>query len=621
MLLGALSLSRGATAQCTSTQPWCSAFTPVPAPGGVLGALCTLSPTCQTRPLDWQVERVLEQHNLYREKHGACPMTYSTAIEDYVMTSPAFQDICNTGSLKHNTGNSYGENIAMVGTSGATNIGLWDAAEAVKNWYCLEENCYDGAFWSQILRFSQVVWKDSLQIGCGLCSVDTRMYIMCNYHVKGNHVSQFGSQVGAPGSTATGCAVPTAVPTFVPTAQPTSVPTAVPTSVPTAIPRAVPTTVPTSMPTAVPTAVPTSVPTAQPTSMPTAQPTAIPTSVPTATPTAQPTAVPPFMPTAVPTSAPSTCTDKDTIKTTCPRSLPDTCRFKVQHQERVLSVAFSSDGTHFATGSDDGVRVFEIATGMQTLKLACADFAVHDVVFSPDALSVAVAGAGGRAVVCDVATGALRYVLHNLGSKSTPIRKVAYSRVGGLLAGGGGNAPSTRVVRADDGALDLVIHAHARNVAFSPDGSLLATVVGSEVDEIVQIWDVATGAKVGTVVSEGARVVSVAFLSGGELLRGMDSGAVLMTRWASGTVGVGVATVSAAVSMPSHVLHHATPSADGQLFAAAGPAEVVVWTAAGTVHTRLAGLDSIVAQVSFSPDSSLLATAGHDGSLLVWSLV
>ena len=290
-------------------------------------------------------------------------------------------------------------------------------------------------------------------------------------------------------------------------------------------------------------------------------------------------------------------------------------------QERVLSVAFSSDGTHFATGSDDGVRVFEIATGMQTLKLACADFAVHDVVFSPDALSVAVAGAGGRAVVCDVATGALRYVLHNLGSRSTPIRKVAYSRVGGLLAGGGGNAPSTRVVRADDGALDLVIHAHARNVAFSPDGSLLATVVGSEVDEIVQIWDVATGAKVGTVVSEGARVVSVAFLSGGELLRGMDSGAVLMTRWASGTVGVGVATVSAAVSMPSHVLHHATPSADGQLFAAAGPAEVVVWTAAGTVHTRLAGLDSIVAQVSFSPDSSLLATAGHDGSLLVWSLV
>ena len=185
--------------------------------------------------------------------------------------------------------------------------------------------------------------------------------------------------------------------------------------------------------------------------------------------------------------------------TMCPRSLPDTCRFKVQHHERVLSVAFSSDGTHFATGSEDGVRVFESATGTQTLKLACADFAVHDVVFSPDALSVAVAGVGGRAVVCDVATGALRYVLHDLGSRSTPIRKVEYSRVGGLLAGGGGNAPSTRVVRADDGALDLVIHTHARNVAFSPDGSLLATVVGSEVDEIVQIWDVATGAKVGTV--------------------------------------------------------------------------------------------------------------------------
>ena len=75
------------------------------------------------------------------------------------------------------------------------------------------------------------------------------------------------------------------------------------------------------------------------------------------------------------------------------------------------------------------------------------------------------------------------------------MRKVEYSRVGGLLAGG--NAPSTRVVHADDGALDLVIHTHARNVAFSPDGSLLATVVGSEVDEIVQIWDVVTGGEGG----------------------------------------------------------------------------------------------------------------------------
>ena len=454
----------------------------------------------------------------------------------------------------------------MSGVPGG-DFSRWDVAEGVKDWYCMQEGCYnyDSQLGnSPIWIFAQVVWKEALEVGCGVCSsASGRVHLMCYYHERSTFPagSQFTS-IGAPGTTATGCA--------------------------------------------------SAVTTAAPTSVPTAQPTAVPTPVPTAMPTAQPT--------SAPTSAPS-CTEKDTMSMMCPRSLPDTCRFKVQHHERVLSVAFSSDGTHFATGSEDGVRVFESATGTQTLKLACADFAVHDVVFSPDALSVAVAGVGGRAVVCDVATGALRYVLHDLGSRSTPIRKVEYSRVGGLLAGGGGNAPSTRVVHADDGALDLVIHTHARNVAFSPDGSLLATVVGSEVDEIVQIWDVATGAKVGTVASEGARVVSVAFLSGGDLLRGMDSGAVLVTRWASGTVGVGVATVSAAVSMPSHVLHHATPSADGQLFAAAGTAEVVVWTAAGTVHTRLTGLDAVVAQASFSPDGSLLATAGHDGSLLVWSLV
>ena len=564
VLLLALSLSRGATAglQCASQQSWCSAFTPSPAPP-VLLVSCPGVFDCANRLHNWQVARVLEQHNLYREQHGACPMTYSTALADYISSSSGFQTTCDTDVPTYNR--APGEHLASVVVPSG-DVTRWDVAEGVKDWYCTQEGCYNYGHNSQnssALIFSQVVWKETLEVGCGLClsAASSRAHLMCAYKEAGNIVSQFATSVGAPGTTATGCAsVTTAAPTSVPTAQPTAVPTPVPTLVP-----------------------------AQPTS--------------------------------APTSAPSSCTEQDTMKTTCPRGLPDTCRFKVQHHARVLSVAFSSDGMHFATGSDDGVRVFESATGAQTLKLACADFAVHDVVFSPDALSVAVAGAGGRAVVCDVATGALRYVLHDLGSSSTPIRKVAYSRVGGLLAGGGGNAPSTRVVRADDGALDLVIHAHARNVAFSPDGSLLATVVGSEVDEIVQIWDVATGAKVSTVASEGARVVSVAFLSGGELLRGMDSGAVLMTRWASGTVGVGVATVSAAVSMPSHVLHHATLSADGQLFAAAGTAEVVVWTAAGTVRTRLTGLDAVVAQASFSPDSNLLATAGHDGSLLMWSLV
>ena len=100
MLLGAFSLSRGATAQCASHAAVVQMpFTPAPAPSEVIVNVSRASHyRARNRPLHtWQVARVLEQHNLYREQHGACPMTYSTALEDHVIDElNGFQTTCDT---------------------------------------------------------------------------------------------------------------------------------------------------------------------------------------------------------------------------------------------------------------------------------------------------------------------------------------------------------------------------------------------------------------------------------------------------------------------------------------------------------------------------------------------
>eukprot|EP01061_Rhynchopus_euleeides_P009390 TRINITY_DN1855_c0_g2_i1.p1 TRINITY_DN1855_c0_g2~~TRINITY_DN1855_c0_g2_i1.p1 ORF type:complete len:1412 (+),score=353.86 TRINITY_DN1855_c0_g2_i1:84-4319(+) len=212
--VGVVLSATGVSAQCKSSQSWCQSFQKTTAPASASSSKCGSrgSSSCQSGLLDWQIQAVVAQHNLYREKHGACPVTYSKEIETWTLGSAGFGTTCSTGNLKHNSGAPYGENIAMVGRGGI-NAGTWDAAEGVKNWYCGEEGCYDynnGGFSGSTGHMTQVVWKDSLEIGCGLCHIPdssyTKVYIMCNYKKAGNYGGQFGSNVLSPNTAPSGCA-------------------------------------------------------------------------------------------------------------------------------------------------------------------------------------------------------------------------------------------------------------------------------------------------------------------------------------------------------------------------------------------------------------------------------
>eukprot|EP00754_Rhynchopus_humris_P033252 Rhum_TRINITY_DN15456_c3_g1::Rhum_TRINITY_DN15456_c3_g1_i3::g.157324::m.157324 len=165
---------------------------------------------CKTGPNEWQVERILAAHNLYRSKHGACPMTYSKEVETYVLGSQGFITTCDTGSLTHNMGGPYGENIAMQGA--AIKGHTWDTWAGVYGWYCGEEGCYDynnGRFTQDTGHFSQVVWKGSLEVGCGICTIKKQfynaVYMMCSYKEGGNS-GAYDTNVLRPGAAAPVCA-------------------------------------------------------------------------------------------------------------------------------------------------------------------------------------------------------------------------------------------------------------------------------------------------------------------------------------------------------------------------------------------------------------------------------
>eukprot|EP00754_Rhynchopus_humris_P018836 Rhum_TRINITY_DN14616_c9_g1::Rhum_TRINITY_DN14616_c9_g1_i5::g.102328::m.102328 len=210
-VLAVCALAAHATAQCTSKLSHCPAsFASKTDPNPDSSSPCA-SGNCKVHPTQWQIDRLVEQHNFYRAKHGACPVTYNKAIADYTIGSAGFATTCSTGNLKHNSGSGYGENIAMQGKQikGHT----WDAAEGVFMWYCSEEGCYDynnGGFSGSTGHFTQVVWKKSLEIGCAICTIQesgyNKVYLMCNYKDPGNYGGQFDANVKRSGTAATGCA-------------------------------------------------------------------------------------------------------------------------------------------------------------------------------------------------------------------------------------------------------------------------------------------------------------------------------------------------------------------------------------------------------------------------------
>ncbi|KAI5835892.1 PR-1-like protein [Schizophyllum commune Tattone D] len=130
------------------------------------------------------VQQWLDLHNAERAKHGADPLTWSDEVAKYA------QDYSAKCVWEH-SGGQYGENLAA---------GPGLTIEGAVNMWNEESKDYDPAN-PQYSHWTQVVWKGTTQLGCGVtvcpsvAGMDNASLYVCSYNPPGNYIGEFGENV------------------------------------------------------------------------------------------------------------------------------------------------------------------------------------------------------------------------------------------------------------------------------------------------------------------------------------------------------------------------------------------------------------------------------------------
>jgi WD40 repeat protein/serine/threonine protein kinase len=290
----------------------------------------------------------------------------------------------------------------------------------------------------------------------------------------------------------------------------------------------------------------------------------------------------------------------------------------------VRPLAFSPDGKRLAAGMEGTVTIWELATGKRETFLEEKGW-VSSVAFSPDGRLLASGGRedlDGPGVVKVWDAQQKRDALWK-GSSPDNVFGVAFNPDGTRLAWGdwGGHVSICPLIRDKDAVISGRVNtwkgheAEVRSIAFSPDGSLLASAGG---EGTVKLWESSSGRPVSTsLVGHTSKAEWVAFSPDGFRLAcsGWDGSVRIWDVKTGREILVLRAHSSTAVGLSF--------SPDGIKLASGGgnaDATVKVWDAATDPAIRLTirGQPNSTMAAVFSQDGERLVAAGTSGQVNVW---
>jgi pathogenesis-related protein 1 len=147
-----------------------------------------VAPVVGSNGLDGNEEQaVLSYHNQVRASVGVAPLNWSEKLSQHAAnwTTKLAAQGCAIG---HSQDSNYGENIFISSSNHDAVV------EAAKAWESEKIN-YSGeplnkSLWSQVGHYTQMVWRDTSELGCAKVACANDLIVVCNYNPAGNFMGK-----------------------------------------------------------------------------------------------------------------------------------------------------------------------------------------------------------------------------------------------------------------------------------------------------------------------------------------------------------------------------------------------------------------------------------------------
>jgi len=346
-----------------------------------------------------------------------------------------------------------------------------------------------------------------------------------------------------------------------------------------------------------------------------------------------PEADPDFKGTPLPLSSPTLVFQEGPISAENAAGLVQIREINFSPWDLVMAISWSPDGEFLAVSAGDDIHLYETTTweNFKTIKIGAF---THSLALSPDGLWMAAASRDGFVRIWNTAD--LRDATNEstqpdivLDAHRKGANCVVFSPDSRLLASGGNDAIARIWSVPGGGKVNEVVGGTFAipSITFTPDGASLAMLNG----EVVRLRDITSGRIVGTILVQGASFYSLAISPDGRILAAGDRDNMVRLWDPSQTYRTGQETYPVAVDLVGHagkvgsyqaLIWQLTFSPNGSLLASAGgDATVRLWDpASAELLATLYGHASGVTSVAFSPEGSYLASGGLDATLRIWGL-
>jgi WD40 repeat protein len=298
------------------------------------------------------------------------------------------------------------------------------------------------------------------------------------------------------------------------------------------------------------------------------------------------------------------------------------------HEKSIRGVAFSTDGKRIASAGEDTAILWDATTGKPIRRLVQKDAGRGDsfsVAFSPDGTTLAVGGYFGDVFLYDATTGEPK---GKFDEPSLAVHCLAYSPNGSVLAAGHDDKEVMIFDVKESKLLGTIKPANGKIkwFAFSADGKTLASITNEE----LATWDVETrkplkslplpnpGLEWAYAAVACSPKSAMVVATGGSLLNSKTTAYDLKTLKPQGSLSTFAADPSIA---------NLSFSPDGKVLASAGGGignlkVVTLWdVSTGDRFAQLVGQsEESLTQAVFSPDGSRVAASGLDKMVRIWTI-